>query len=182
MKGVSNRKLADLIATYQIPVPFSFIHFRDVVVQFSQRVPQFLQEKADVLTVTSPCFKCGQHGHVANDSTQQPTCYRCNRLGHISTKCRMKDVFCSVCKSSRHVTEACRRQTTTKTTAATAGSANGTQEEVTGADVFNVSQKMTGSAFATAMVSTSASGSDNFSQQIKILVDTGNLLSIGECV
>ena len=49
-------------------------------------------------------------------------------------------------------------------------------------DVFNVSQKMTGSGFATATVSTSASGSNNFSQQIKMLVDTGNLLSIGMCV
>ena len=76
VKGVSNRKLADLIATYQIPVPFSFIHFRDVVVQFSQRVPQFQQEKADVLTVTGPCYKCQQHGHGAMDCTQQPTCYR----------------------------------------------------------------------------------------------------------
>ena len=37
VKGVSNRKLADLIATYQIPVPFSFVHFRDIVVQFAQR-------------------------------------------------------------------------------------------------------------------------------------------------
>ena len=27
VKGVSNRRLADLIATYQIPVPFSFIKF-----------------------------------------------------------------------------------------------------------------------------------------------------------
>ena len=32
LKGVSNRKLADLIATYQIPVPFSFVHFRDIVI------------------------------------------------------------------------------------------------------------------------------------------------------
>ena len=70
----------------------------------------------------------------------------------------------------------------TKITAATAGSANVTQEEVTSAEVFNVLQKMTGSAFATATVSTSASGSNNFSPQIKILVDTGNLLSIGMCV
>ena len=31
VKGVSNKRLADLIATYQIPVPFSFIHFRDIV-------------------------------------------------------------------------------------------------------------------------------------------------------
>ena len=45
-----------------------------------------------------------------------------------------------------------------------------------------VSQRMTGSAFATAAVSTSASGSNNFSPQIKVLVDTGNLLSIGLCV
>ena len=28
VKGVSNRKLADLIATNQIPVPFSFVHFK----------------------------------------------------------------------------------------------------------------------------------------------------------
>ena len=41
---------------------------------------------------------------------------------------------------------------------------------------------MTGSAFATAAVSTSASGINNFSPQIKVLVDTGNLLSIGLCV
>ena len=47
---------------------------------------------------------------------------------------------------------------------------------------INVSQKMTGFAFATATVSTSASGSNNFSQQIKILVDRGNLLLIGMCV
>ena len=107
VKGVSNRKLADLIATYQIPVPFSFIHFRDVVVQFSQRVPQILQERADVLMVAGLCFRCKQHGHVANDCTQQPTCYRCNKLGHISTKCRVRDVYCNVCKSARHVTEAC---------------------------------------------------------------------------
>ena len=45
-----------------------------------------------------------------------------------------------------------------------------------------MSQRMTGSAFATAAVSTSASGSNNFSPQIKVLVDTGNLLSIGLCV
>ena len=45
VKGVSSRKLADLIATYQIPVPFSFIHFRDVVVQFAQRVPNFIKRK-----------------------------------------------------------------------------------------------------------------------------------------
>ena len=91
-------------------------------------------------------------------------------------------MYCNFCKNSRHVTEACRRRTATKTTAATAGSANVTQEEASGAEVFNVSQKMTGSAFATATVSTSASGSNNFSPQIKILVDTGNLLSIGMCV
>ena len=30
--GVSSKKLADLVATYQIPVPFSFIHFRDIVI------------------------------------------------------------------------------------------------------------------------------------------------------
>ena len=71
----------------------------------------------------------------------------------------MKDVFCSICKTSRHVTEACRRRTNSLN--ATAGSTPITQEE--GADVFNVSQKMTGSAFATATVSTSASGSNNFS-------------------
>ena len=64
-----------------------------------------------------------------------------------------------------------------KTTAATAGSGITAQEEPSGAEVFTVSQKMTGSVFATATVSTAASGSNNFSQQIKVLVDTGNLLS-----
>ena len=41
--------------------------------------------------------------------------------------------------------EACRRRTATKTTAATADSANVTQEEALGAEVFNVLQRMTGS-------------------------------------
>ena len=178
MKGVSNKKLADLIATYQIPVPFSFIHFRDIVIQFSQQVPQIQQERADVLLVAGPCFRCKKPGHIANDCTQQrepPTCYRCNKIGHISTKCRARDVYCNICKTSRHVMEACRKRTAMKTTAATAGSANITQEEASGAEVFTVSQKMTGSAFETATVSTSASGSNNFSPQIKVLVDTGNL-------
>ena len=49
VKGVSNRKLADLIATYQITVPFSFVNFRDIMIQFVQRVPNITQEKAEVL-------------------------------------------------------------------------------------------------------------------------------------
>ena len=46
VKGVSSKKLADLVATYQISVPFFFVHFRDIVIQFAQRVPQITQEKA----------------------------------------------------------------------------------------------------------------------------------------
>ena len=67
VKRVSNRKLADLIATYQIPVPFSFVHFRDIVIQFAQGVPNITQEKAEVLMVSGPCFKCRKPGHLAND-------------------------------------------------------------------------------------------------------------------
>ena len=89
VKGVSNRKLADLIATYQIPVPFSFVHFRDIVIQFAQRVPNIRQEKAEVLMVAGPCFKCHKPGHLSSDCVQQrepPTCYRCNKVGHIAPK------------------------------------------------------------------------------------------------
>ena len=79
------------------------------------------------------------------------------------------------------------------TTAATAGSApcfHATQETDQQGDrvssrsekLWSVSQRMTDSAFASAAVSTSASGIHNFSPQIKVLVDTGNLLSIGLCV
>ena len=49
-------------------------------------------------------------------------------------------------------------------------------------ELWVVSQRMTGSAFAIAAVSTSASGIHNFSPQIKVLVDMGNLLLIGLCV
>ena len=49
-------------------------------------------------------------------------------------------------------------------------------------NLWAVSQRMTGSAFATAEVSTSASDIHNFSPEIKVLVDIGNLLSIGLCV
>ena len=48
VKGVYSRKLADLIATYQIPIPFSFINFQDVVVQFAQRLPNIAPEKLEV--------------------------------------------------------------------------------------------------------------------------------------
>ena len=93
----------------------------------------------------------------------------------------------------QHVTEACYTKKAPRTTAATAGSApriHATQETDQQADrvfsrseeLWTVSQKMTGSAFATAAVSTSVSGIHNFSQQIKVLVDTGSLLSIGLCV
>ena len=58
-----------------------------------------------------------------------------------------------------------------------------TQEEASSVEeLCAVLQRMTGSAFATAAVSTAASGSNNFSPQIKVLVDTGNLLSIRLCV
>ena len=48
VKGLFNRKLADLIATYQIPIPFSFVNFRDVAVQFAQRMPNIAPEKLEV--------------------------------------------------------------------------------------------------------------------------------------
>ena len=41
---------------------------------------------------------------------------------------------------------------------------------------------MTSSAFALAEVATSASGKDNFSNAVNVLVDTGTLLTIGLCV
>ena len=90
VKGVSNKKLADLVSTYQIPVPFSIVHFRDIVIQFAQRVPQITQEKAEILMVAGPCFKCRKPGHIVNDCVQQrepPTYYHCNKVGHIATKC-----------------------------------------------------------------------------------------------
>ena len=78
VKGVTSRKLADLIATYQIPVPFSFIHFQDIVVQFAQRVPQLHSEISEISVVTGPCFRRREPGHVANDCVlprETPTCY-----------------------------------------------------------------------------------------------------------
>ena len=92
-----------------------------------------------------------------------------------------------------HVTDACYRKRAPGTKAGTAGSApriHATQEtnhqtdrDSSGSEeLWAVSQRMTGSAFATAAVSTSASGIHNFSPQIKVLVDTGNLLLIGLCV
>ena len=92
-----------------------------------------------------------------------------------------------------HVTDACYTKRAPGTTMVTAGSApriHATQETDQQADrgssrseeLRTISQRMTGSAFATAAVSTSGSGIHNFSPQIKVLVDTGNLLSIGLCV
>ena len=142
------------------------------------------------------CFSCGKTGHLARDCAQKrdpPTCFRCNVLGHIAPKCKARDVYCRICKNNRHVTDACfmkRAPRPPRTTAATAGSTPNhrinaaTQEfhrEVDGS-ISHVSGRVTGSAFALAEVSTSASGRDNFSNAVNVLVDTGNLLTIGLCV
>ena len=59
-KGVFNRKLYDMIPTYQIPIPFSFVNFLDMVVQFAQRVPNIAPEKLEVYVVEGTCFTCGK--------------------------------------------------------------------------------------------------------------------------
>ena len=139
---------------------------------------------------------CRKPDHIARDCVQQwepPTCYRCNAVGHVATKCRVRDVYCQIYKNKLHVTDAYYTKRAPRTTAATAGSApriHATQETDHQVDrvssrseeLWAVSQRMMGSAFATAVVSTSASGIHNFSPQIKVLADTGNLLSIGLCV
>ena len=171
MKGVSSGKLADLIATYQIQVPFSFIHFRDIVDQYAQHVPQIHQERAEVSVVTGPCFRCKKQGHSANDCVQLPTFYRCNKVGHISTKCRVCEVYCSICKNARHVTKACRETRTMEVTAGSAPKITDDREEnkvPSGAEeLWTVSQWMTGSAFVKATVSTAVSGSNNLVHKLK---------------
>ena len=141
----------------------------------------FLKSHKTILMVAGPCFRCRKPGHIANDCVQQrepPTCYRCNKVGHIATKCQVRDVYCTICKNSRHVTKACATKRAPRTTAATAGSAtkiNATQEADQQTqrvpsgleELWTVSQRMTGSAFATAAVSTSASGSNNFVHRLK---------------
>ena len=93
----------------------------------------------------------------------------------------------------RHVPDAYYTKRESRTTAATAGSAprvHATQETDQQAnkassrseELWAVSQRMMCSAFATAAVSRSASGIHNFSPLIKVLVNWGNLLSIGLCV
>ena len=99
-------------------------------------------------------------------------------MGHVATKCRVRDVYFQICKNKRHVTDACYTKRAPRTTATTAGSApriHANQESDHQADrvfsrseeLWGVFQSMTGSAFATAAVSTSASGIHNFSPQIK---------------
>ena len=140
VKGVCNRRLADLIATYQIPVPFSFINFRDVVLQFAQRVPNITLGKLEVNVVEGTCFTCRKPCHIAKDCLQQqkpPTCCRCNAVGHVATKCRVRDVYCQICKNKHHVTDVCYTKQAPRTTAVTAGSApriHATQETDNQAD------------------------------------------------
>ena len=95
-----------------------------------------------------------------------PTCYRCNKVGHLANKCWAKKVFCSLCRNTQHVTEICSKKRAS------------VQEE----GVEQVSGASTGAAYATAQVATEASGSDNFTDIMRVLIDTGNVLSIGLCV
>ena len=116
---------------------------------------------------------------IACSRGSQPTCYRCNKVGHVAPKCRTRDVYCNICRTTTHVNYARYTKRAPRTTAATAGSApriHTTQETDQQADrassrseeLWAVSQRTTGSAFATAAVSTSASGIHNFSPQIKV--------------
>ena len=196
--GVYNKRVSELVATYTIPTPFSFVSFRDVVVQYAQRIQHITPNKLEVNVVEGACFSCGKTGHIARECSQRqggrmkrepPVCFRCNVSGHLAPKCKAREVYCTTCKSSRHVTAACFTRRAPKTTAATAGSRpdriNTAYQEVegeTGGSISHVSGRVTGSAFALANVSTSASGMNNFSKTVNVLVDTGNLLSIGLCV
>ena len=181
VQGVSNKALAQMIAIYQIPTPFSFVHFRDVVVQYAQRVPQTPQDKPDVLTVNGrTCFTCKKLGHISTDCPSRPrrrgpaVCYKCNLRGHIKPNCTTKNVYCGFCKTDRHVTEICRSKPVSNV--ATAGS-HQVEEELE-----QVAGSSTGAAYATAQVATEASGSNNFTDVMRVLIDTGNVLSIGLCV
>ena len=86
VKDVSNRKLSDLIATYQIPSPFSFVGFRVVVVQYLQRIPNIVPNKLEVNAVgngveMNACFACRKVSHLARDCAikhEPPTYYHCN--------------------------------------------------------------------------------------------------------
>ena len=62
VKGVHNRRLSDLIARYQIPSLFSFVGFRDVVIQnpvFAED-PKYCSVKLEVNVVEGACFSCGK--------------------------------------------------------------------------------------------------------------------------
>ena len=166
------------------------------MVQFAQRVPNIALEKLEVNVVEGTCFTCCKPGHIARNCLQQqepPTCYRCNTVGHVATKCRVRDVYCQICKNKTHLTDVCYTKRAPKTSTGTAGSApivHATQERGNQKDrdsyrseeLWAVSQRMTGSAFVTGEVSTSASGIQNFSSELKVLVDTANFLPIGLCV
>ena len=75
-------------------------------------------------------------------------------------------MYCSICKNARHVTAVCRTMKTTTMTVATAGSApriNDTQEEHKGPEeLWTVSQRMTGSVFATRAGQSSVNGTEVF--------------------
>ena len=182
MKGVYNRKLSDLIATYQIPIPFSFVGFRDFVVQYSQRIPNIVPHKLEVNAVgngvdMNTCFACGKAGHLARDwaiKREPPTCYCCKVIWHIAPKCKARDVYCQICKNNRHVTDTCFTKRAPRPLRTTAGSTPAhrinaaTQEFDREVDdsLSHVSGRVTGSAFALAEVSMSASGRDNLVMQL----------------
>ena len=119
-----NRRLADLIATYQIPIQFSFVNFPDVVVQFAQRVPNIAPEKLEVNMVEGTCFTCSKTGHIARDCLKKqepPMCYQCNTVGHLATKCRVCVVYCKICKNNTHVNDSCFTKRAPRMLMATAG-------------------------------------------------------------
>ena len=43
---------------------------------------------------------------VGSDTSQ--TCWKCGQIGHVKFDCRVKDVYCTKCKSSSHVASTCR--------------------------------------------------------------------------
>lgn len=66
-----------------------------------------LQALTDELnTLNNNCFKCGKHGHYANNCTYNITCYKCGNFGHYTNTCTY-DTICYKCGDSGHYSNKC---------------------------------------------------------------------------
>ena len=71
----------DLIVTCQMPIPFSYLDYRDVVLEYAQHVAHMFPAELAFNVIDNKCYGCHKVGHIKHDFSSikraPAICFRC---------------------------------------------------------------------------------------------------------